>query len=34
VLKRARWQIPESLPFGADTIVPLAGGETLDWQLV
>ena len=34
VLKRARWQIPESLPFGADTIVPLAGGETLDWQLL
>ena len=34
VLKRARWQIPESLPFGADTIVPLAGGEMLDWQLL
>jgi len=32
-LRRETWQIPESLPFGADTIVPLAGGESLNWRL-
>ena len=34
VLLRERWQIPQSLPFGDDTIVPLAAGESLDWRLV
>ncbi len=34
-LRRERWQIPERLPFGdGDGIVPLAGGEFLDWRLV
>ena len=33
-LRRERWTVPESLPFGADRIVPLAGGETLEWKLV
>ena len=33
-LRRERWTIPESLPFGEDDIVPLAGGEPLDWRLV
>ena len=33
-LRRRDWQIPEDLPFGADRIVPLAGGETLSWKLV
>ncbi len=33
-LRRERWTIPESLPFGEDEIVPLAGGEGLDWRLV
>ncbi len=32
-LRREPWQIPDSLPFGADQIVPLASGETLDWRL-
>ena len=32
-LRRERWQIPESLPFGDDSIVPLASGETLEWRL-
>jgi dihydroorotase len=32
-LRRERWTIPESLPFGDDDIVPLAGGESLDWRL-
>ena len=32
-LRRETWQIPEALPCGADTIVPLAGGESLNWRL-
>jgi len=32
-LRRRDWQIPEDLPFGDERIVPLAGGETLHWQL-
>ncbi|MCL4183635.1 MAG: dihydroorotase [Burkholderiaceae bacterium] len=32
-LRRKTWTVPESLPFGADRIVPLAGGETLAWKL-
>ncbi len=33
-LRRDPWTVPESLPFGADSIVPLAAGETLPWKLV
>ena len=33
VLQRAPWTVPESLPFGDGTIVPLAAGETLGWRL-
>ncbi len=33
-LVRETWTIPESLPFGLDRIVPLAGGETLPWRMV
>jgi len=32
-LRRERWTVPESLPFGADSIVPLAAGERLGWKL-
>ncbi len=32
-LRRESWTIPESLPFGADRIVPLAAGETIGWRL-
>ncbi len=32
-LRRHTWTVPEHLPFGSHTIVPLAGGETLDWKL-
>ena len=32
-LVREDWVLPEALPFGADSIVPLAGGETLRWRL-
>jgi dihydroorotase len=33
-LVRESWQLPESLPFGADRIVPLRAGETLQWRLI
>ncbi len=32
-LQRKSWTVPEALPFGDGSIVPLAGGETLGWQL-
>ncbi len=32
-LRRERWEIPASLPFPGDAIVPLAAGETLEWRL-
>ena len=32
-LVREDWIVPASLPFGADSIVPLAGGEPLRWRL-
>jgi dihydroorotase len=33
-LRRQPWTVPEALPYGNDTIVPLAAGEALDWRLV
>jgi dihydroorotase len=33
-LEREPWQLPESVPFGAVTLKPLRGGETLNWRLV
>jgi dihydroorotase len=33
VLRRESWQIPDSLPFPGDAIVPLAAGEQLNWRL-
>jgi len=32
-LVRQPWAVPESLPFGAERIVPLAAGESLAWQM-
>jgi dihydroorotase len=32
-LERVDQVVPEELPFGADTMVPLASGETLAWRL-
>lgn len=32
-LKRAPFKIPEEIPFGESTLVPLAAGETLPWAL-
>ena len=33
-LRRQPWTLPETVPFGAQTLKPLCGGETLAWQLV
>jgi dihydroorotase len=33
-LRRQPWTVPEALPYGDATIVPLAAGEALDWRLV
>jgi len=33
-LKREQWALPAELPFGDTTLVPLNGGETIDWKLV
>lgn len=33
-LKRQQWTLPAELPLGDTTLVPLNGGETIDWQLV
>ncbi|MFE8073200.1 dihydroorotase [Marinobacteraceae bacterium S3BR75-40.1] len=32
-LVRDPWTVPETLPFGEETIVPLKAGETLNWRL-
>lgn len=32
-IKRESFQIPVELPFGKETIVPLAAGETLNWRM-
>jgi dihydroorotase len=32
-IRRETWTVPESLPFGAESIVPLAAGEPLGWRL-
>ena len=32
-LLRQEWRVPQTLPFGADELVPLRAGETLPWKL-
>jgi dihydroorotase len=32
-LKRERWTLPAELPFGDGNIVPLNGGEAIEWRL-
>src|SRR5690554_862817 len=32
-LERASYTIPDTLPMGEDTLVPLAAGETLEWRM-
>lgn len=33
-LQRESWALPAELPMGEATVVPLNGGETIDWKLV
>jgi len=33
-LQRKKWTLPAELPLGDTTIVPMNGGETIDWQMV
>ncbi|XOV90697.1 MAG: dihydroorotase [Pseudomonadota bacterium] len=28
------WQIPDTLPFGADSLVPIRAGDTVAWQVI
>jgi len=32
-LKRVGWKVPEEYRFGAETVVPLRAGESLNWQM-
>jgi dihydroorotase len=32
-LVREAWRVPETLPFGEETLVPLRAGETVPWKL-
>ena len=32
-LRRERWRLPESLPFGDATLKPLGAGESVGWRL-
>ncbi len=32
-LVRESWEVPESLPFGADVLVPLRAGQAMGWRL-
>jgi dihydroorotase len=32
-LVRDEWKVPESVPFGAERLVPLRAGETIPWKL-
>ena len=32
-LVREAWKVPETLPFGEETLVPLRAGETVPWKL-
>ncbi|PND82628.1 dihydroorotase, partial [Escherichia coli] len=32
-LVRQSWTLPSELPMGESTVVPLNGGETMDWAM-
>lgn len=32
-LVKQPWQVPESYPFGEETVIPMAAGQTLQWQI-
>jgi dihydroorotase len=31
-LNRTQWQVPETLPFGPERLVPVMAGQILDWR--
>jgi dihydroorotase len=33
-LRRESWQVPEQIPYGSDTLVPLRAGAEVEWKLV
>lgn len=33
-LRRQSWAVPKELPMGDETVVPLNGGESIDWKMV
>jgi dihydroorotase len=32
-LEKAEWNVPETMPFGSDIVVPIRGGETVNWKV-
>ena len=34
MLRKAPWQVPESLPFGNTPVIPLFAGKTLQWKYI
>jgi dihydroorotase len=34
VLQKTSWTIPETLPFGQQTLIPFKAGKTLQWKLI
>ncbi|OIN28892.1 dihydroorotase [Vibrio barjaei] len=32
-LEKFEWNVPETMPFGNDIVVPIRGGETVNWQV-
>ena len=33
VLQRSSWTVPETLPFGQQTLVPFKAGKVLQWKV-
>ncbi|WP_112479283.1 dihydroorotase [Vibrio variabilis] len=32
-LEKSEWNVPETMPFGSDIVVPIRGGETVNWKV-
>jgi dihydroorotase len=32
-LEKEEWNVPETMPFGSDIVVPIRGGETVSWKV-
>ena len=33
-LQKTQWQVPESYPFGGETVTPFRAGQTLNWKML